>query len=89
MPIIKSAKKRVTTAAKAQQRNNITRSKYRSAIKKVVDLMHDAKSDEAASALPNAFKQIDLAVKKNVIHANTGARRKSALSKLVSPNPAA
>lgn len=85
MPIIKSAKKRVVVAAKAQERNNITRSKYRGAIKKVVDLMHDAKKDEAAAALPYAFKQIDLAVKKNVIHSNTGARRKSALSKLVSP----
>jgi len=86
MPIIKSAKKRVKTSQVRYERNNQTRSKFRTAIKTVQDLMHDKKDAEAAAALPHAFKQIDMAAKKNVIHKNNAARKKSQLAKLVSPS---
>lgn len=83
MPIIKSAKKRVKVTRKAQERNYRTRSVYRTAIKAIKDLVHDKKMDEAVAALPNAYKAIDMAAKKNVLHKNTAARRKSSLAKMV------
>lgn len=84
MPIIKSAKKRVRVAEVRQMRNNQTRSMYRSAIKKIKDLLHDKKIDDAQAALPAAYKAIDMAAKKNVLHKNTAAHRKSSLATAIS-----
>ena len=83
MPLIKSAKKRVLIAAKRNERNMQMRSKFRTAIKKVKDLMSEKKIQEASAALPDAFKQIDLAAKKHLIHKNNAARKKSALAKFL------
>ena len=53
----------------------------RTAVKKVLQAEN---AEVAKSALPDAVRKIDKAAKKNIIHANTAARKKSQLDKHVS-----
>lgn len=80
MPNTKQSKKRMLTDDVRRMRNKVTRSSMRSAVKKVLQ----AESAEAAqAALPEAFKRVDKAAKKNVIHDNAAARTKSQLQRHV------
>lgn len=80
MPNTKQATKRVKTDDERRQRNKTVRSSMRTAVKKVLQA-DDAASAEAA--LPAAFKRVDKAAKKNVIHDNAAARKKSQLQRHV------
>jgi len=78
MPNNKQAKKRMTQDQERNTANKVVRTRMRSAMKKVLQ----AESPEAArAALPEAMKRVDKAAKKNVIHANTAARKKSRLAR--------
>ena len=70
MPNIKSSKKRVIVNNKKAAENKSIRSEVKTAIKKVEALIKDKKFDEAKVALSNAYKTIDSACAKNVLHAN-------------------
>ncbi len=85
MPLIKSAIKRVRQSETRQIRNRITKRKYRELIKEFTKLITTQKQDEAIKLFPSVQKAIDMAVKKNIIHQNNGARKKSALSKMINP----
>lgn len=74
MPIIKSAIKRVKQAAAANERNVATKRAIKAAVK-----AFEAKP--SADTLSKAQSEIDKAVKKNLIHKNTAARRKANLAK--------
>ena len=77
MPHHKSCKKRVKTAAKANLRNQIVKSRIKTAIKKV----RLATSPEtAADALKLVYSELDKAVKHGVIHKNKAANQKSGLA---------
>ena len=76
MANIKSAKKRVLTAAKKRARNKARVSRLRSAVKKYGQA--DAKKKDA---LPQTHSEIDRARAKGVIHSNAAARYKSRLAK--------
>lgn len=89
MPIIKSAIKRVRQEARRQQRNTGTKNQYKSLIKQMTELVEDKKVAEAAKLLPATQKAIDMAVKKNLLHKNTAARKKSSLAKMVGSKTAA
>lgn len=52
-------------------------------IRKVMDLVKEGKKDEAVKALSEAYKAIDMAAKKNIIHRKNAARKKSLLSRMV------
>ena len=78
MPNTKQSKKRMQTDDDRRMRNKTVRTSMRSAVKKV---LQSESSDEAAAALPEAFKRVDKAAKKNVIHDNAAARTKSALQR--------
>src|SRR3989344_1629406 len=80
MPIIKSAKKRVKLAAKANARNNRTRRNMREAIKAFNKALESGKTAEIAKFQKTAISSIDIAAKKNVIHKNKAARKKTQLS---------
>lgn len=84
MPNIKSAKKRVIVNAKKTEQNKAIRSAFRTEIKKVEALIKENKLEEAKAALPIAFKVIDSAATKNIIHTNNAAHKKATLSKKVS-----
>lgn len=81
MPIIKSAKKRVKTAAKASARNTRTRHDMREAIKAFNKALEGGKSAEISKLQNAAISAIDTAAKKHVIHRNKAARFKSRLAK--------
>lgn len=83
MPNIKSAKKRVVVNAKKTEQNKIIKTSVKTAIKKVDVLVKENKAEEAKIALNEAFKTIDSASSKNIIHANNAANKKAKLSKKV------
>jgi small subunit ribosomal protein S20 len=72
----KSAEKRVKTDAKKRLLNKSAKSRMRTAIKK----LHKVETKEEADKLYiSAQSELDKAVKKNLIHKNTAARKKSRL----------
>ncbi|MDD3821911.1 MAG: 30S ribosomal protein S20 [Bacilli bacterium] len=83
MPNIKSAKKRVKTATKAKVLNNMYKSSMRTAIKKIEKALIDTPKEKMTDLLATAHKRIDKAIKKGVIHKNTGARNKARLAKKI------
>lgn len=74
MPIIKSAIKRMKQTVKRRERNVGIKRDIKSAVKAFV-------AKPSAETLAAAHSEIDTAVKKNLIHKATAARRKSNLSK--------
>lgn len=83
MPILKSAKKRVRQAKKRRDRNYPVRTKMKTYIKKVLGAVEEGNKTEAEKLLKQAHKIIDTAAKKNIIHKNNAARKKSMLAKRV------
>ena len=79
MPIIKSAKKALKVSIRRKDENDLTRAKMKNAVKgfKVSIAKNDKKAPELLS---DAYKQLDIAAKKHVIHKNKAARLKSALA---------
>ena len=77
MPIIKSAKKRVKTATKANLRNTRTRRDMREAIKALNKALEAGKPNEVGKLQREAVSAIHTAAKKAVIHKNKAARFKS------------
>lgn len=80
MPIIKSAKKRVKIAAKANARNTRTRRDLRDALKAFAAALESGKTDSISKTQVAAAKAIDTAAKKNVLHKNKAARKKAQLA---------
>lgn len=78
MPRIKSAKKRMRQAAKANLHNRAQRSQLRSALKKV---RAATTPEEATTAYQAATKLLARAGRKNLIHRNAAARQQSRLAK--------
>lgn len=81
MPIIKSAKKRVKVAAKANLRNNKTKRSMREALKAFAKAVAGGAPADIAKAERAAVSAIDKAAKKAVIHKNKAARQKATISK--------
>lgn len=78
MPNVKSAEKRMRTAAKRAERNKAARSKLRTAVKKA----RQAESGEEANAsFLEAKSLLDRAARKRLVHPNKAARLKSRLAK--------
>ena len=82
MPIIKSAVKRAKQTKVRTARNLGTKRTMRTEIKAVESAVAAGKGKEAGEALVRAQSAIDTAVKKNLIHKNRAARKKSQLSSL-------
>jgi len=80
MPIIKSARKRVKVAEKANLRNYRTKREMREAIKAFAKAVAGGNSKEIVEAKNKAVSAIDMAAKKDVIHKNKAARTKARLS---------
>lgn len=81
MPQIASAKKRVRVATRQAVENRLHRSRSRTAIKQVRDLLAAGQTKEAASHLATAQSYLDKAAKTHALHPNTAARHKSRLVK--------
>ncbi len=81
MPIIKSAIKRVRQQAKRQSRNLAAKRRIKASTKATLSAVAAKDLNTAKESLTKAISQIDKAVKKGTLHKNTGARRKSALTR--------
>tara|TARA_Y100000766_G_scaffold284234_1_gene302082 strand:- start:426 stop:719 length:294 start_codon:yes stop_codon:yes gene_type:complete len=86
----KSAKKRIQIAERNRLINKSYKSTVRTLTKKTLANCEVYKKDPneenknlVQSTLNNAFSLIDKAVKKNVLHKNNGANKKSRINKLV------
>lgn len=80
MPIIKSAKKRVRTSAKAAVRNSKTKRSLKDALKAFHAAVTGGKK-EAKTLESKAHSALDKAAKKGLLHKNKVARKKSQLAK--------
>ena len=81
MPIIKSAKKRMRQNVKRRAWNFPVRSELKSLFKKVLVLIKDGKAEEAQKLMPKVYSIIDMACKKQILHPNNAARKKSRLAR--------
>jgi len=80
MPNIKSAKKRMELSRAANSRNRVTRSRIKTAMRRVTE----AENAETAQVhMKEAVALLDRAATKNLIHANRVARLKSQLARRV------
>ncbi len=83
MPVIKSAAKQLRQSIKARERNLSYKTKARQALKQVEKNVKAKNTEGAKDMLKDAYSKIDTMVKKNLIHQNTAARRKSKVMKMV------
>lgn len=84
MPIIKSAKKALRQSLKKRERNRETLSKMKTYMRKVLDSAKSGHREETEKFLTQAYTAIDKALKKNMIHRNNAARKKSRMAGVVS-----
>lgn len=80
MPNIKSAKKRVKVTKRNDARNQALRSEMRTAIRAVKEAILAKDAESARKYLATAFKLLDKAVQKRIVHKNAAARHKRRLS---------
>lgn len=80
MPNIQSAKKRVKVISVKTARNKAAHSALKTEIKKANAAIENGAENKDA-AVREAIKKIDQATAKGLLHKNTAARRKSALTK--------
>jgi len=80
MPIIKSAKKALRVSEKKAEANQLVKAKIKDTLKGARAAIEkgDKKADEKIS---KAYRELDIAAKKNVIHKNKASRLKSRLAK--------
>ena len=81
MPNIKSAIKRVSVIDKKTAQNNMIKTGYRTAVRKVEEAITAGNAEDAKKLFVDATKKIDQACTKGVIKKNTAARKKSNLAK--------
>ena len=86
----KSAKKRIQIAERNRLINKSYKSTVRTLTKKTLENCEEYKKDPTEdnknllkASLNKAFSVIDKAVKKNVLHKNNGANKKSKINKFV------
>lgn len=80
MPNIKSAIKRVKVNAKANAANSQAKSAMRTTVKKAENAVAE-NAGNAQELLQAAYKSLDKAASKGLIHKNAAARKKSRLAK--------
>jgi small subunit ribosomal protein S20 len=78
---IKSQIKRNKQNEKARQRNKAVKSSLKTSVRKFREAADAGDVDEATLAMRTAFRSLDKAASKGVIHKNQAANRKSAIAK--------
>ncbi|NUX01760.1 30S ribosomal protein S20 [Wolbachia endosymbiont of Madathamugadia hiepei] len=76
----KSAKKMIKVIAKRTLINKMRKSKTRTAIRKLVDIIKSGDKENVIIAFRNAESNLHKCVNKGVIHKNTAARKISRLN---------
>jgi small subunit ribosomal protein S20 len=83
MPITKSAKKALRQSRQRRLFNLRRKTKMKSLVKQIRDLIKEKKKPEALKILPETYKAIDKAAKRGIIKKNTASRKKSRLTKAI------
>ncbi len=83
MANIKSAQKRARQAVKSRAHNMDLRSKLRTKIKNIINLINQSNKEEANKAFKDAMPVIDSMVNKGIIKKNKASRHKSRLNKKI------
>lgn len=82
MPITSSALKAMRQAADRQKRRQPVKTTMKTMIRKITLAAKEGKTAEVQKLLPQAYKAIDMAAKRNIIHWKNAARKKSGVAKL-------
>ncbi|MBU1110005.1 30S ribosomal protein S20 [Patescibacteria group bacterium] len=83
MPQIKSAAKALRSSQRKQVYNLRTKRKFKQAVKAVREAAKAKDKKKAQEILPQAYRELDIAAKKHIIHRNKASRLKSRLAKSV------
>ncbi len=83
VPNLADAKKRIKQDERRRGRNRARTKAIKTETRKVLDLLHDGKVDEAKKAFVVVTKKLDRVAAQKTLHANTVARRKSRLAKRI------
>ena len=83
MANIKSQIKRIKTNEKARLRNQAVKSELKTYVRRVREAIDAGDKEAAEEHLMKAFRKLDKAVSKGVIHKNQAANRKSKLARRV------
>lgn len=83
MPQLQAAKKALRVSARRRVINDRWRRKVREALHAVRDAIRAQDKKAAAEAYVTATSMIDRAARRNIIHPNSAARKKSRLHKAV------
>ena len=85
MPNTKSAKKALKVSDKKRSRNSRYSAITKESVKALEALLASEKKDakKIEEALSLVYSRIDTLEKKNILHKNTAARRKSSFAKMV------
>ncbi|MDD3067001.1 MAG: 30S ribosomal protein S20 [Candidatus Gracilibacteria bacterium] len=81
MPLIKSAIKKMRKDKKNTARNRMQKEKMQDSIQ-AVKAAAGKKDSNMSEVLKSAYKAIDKAVKRNLLHPKTGSRRKAKVAKI-------
>ena len=85
MPVTKSAKKALKRSLFLRERNLKFKIAMKEIIRKFRKLVREWKIEEAKQMLPEVYSRIDRCARRNIIHKNTAARKKSKLAKMIMP----
>lgn len=83
MPNIKSSIRSVKTDAERRAKNAPVKTALRNASRKVVALTAAGSKEEADAGFVTAAGLLDKAARKNIIHKNAAARKKSRMAKKI------
>lgn len=78
-----SAKKEIRASYRKWLKNRYVKGQVRSAVKSVRQAIDAGEVEQALALMPRAYKALDKAAKKSVIHKNKAARLKSRLMQQV------
>ncbi|HOE65782.1 MAG TPA: 30S ribosomal protein S20 [Candidatus Hydrogenedentes bacterium] len=82
MANIKSQEKRIRTSERDRLKNISVKSRMKTYVKQAMAAIESKDAGKVKTTVPEALSEIDRAVSKGVIHANSGARKKSTLQRL-------
>ena len=80
MPNLPAARKSLRSDKKKQQRNKAAKSRLKTLVRDLNQLIEQKKQQEAAALLKDVMSALDKAAKNNIIKKNTASRKKSRLS---------
>lgn len=83
MPVIKSAQKQMRQTITRTERNRQIKDAYKLKVKEVKKGIGTLDAKKLQEKLSESYKLIDKAAKKNILHKNNAARKKSQIAKLV------